>query len=117
MSLVGIDFWVELALVILVTASLRVDEGVEVACRARIWTGMSRPPTGSDDPCDWQTNWSRVLVRVGETKPEVLLSGVEVQGTALSSGSPEKALDRRSLGGTTGKTNWDLAGMIPEVWF
>ncbi|KAI3819460.1 hypothetical protein L1987_13297 [Smallanthus sonchifolius] len=74
----------------------RQSTGVEVAFRARIWTWMSRPPTGSDDPCDWQTNWSRGLVRVGETKSETLLSGVEVLGTALSGCSPEKALDRQT---------------------
>ncbi|KAI3815749.1 hypothetical protein L1987_15430 [Smallanthus sonchifolius] len=56
----------------------------------------SRPPTGSDNPCDGETNWSRGLVRVGETKSGKLLSGVEVQGTALSGCSPEKASDRRT---------------------
>ncbi|KAI3794147.1 hypothetical protein L1987_36775 [Smallanthus sonchifolius] len=56
----------------------------------------SRPPTGSDDPCVGETNWSRGLVRVGETKSGMLLSGVEVQETGLSSGSPEINLDRRT---------------------
>ncbi|KAI3744688.1 hypothetical protein L1987_57777 [Smallanthus sonchifolius] len=125
MSQVEFDFCVELAPEILVVASLRVDEGVGVLNleykqlsmpehssgrdeanqtidrRGGGLSGLnsgvgSRPPTGSDNPCDGETNWSRGLVRVVETKSGKLLSGVEVQGTALSGCSPEKASDRRT---------------------
>ncbi|KAI3814236.1 hypothetical protein L1987_18985 [Smallanthus sonchifolius] len=113
------DFGVESGLDILVQASLRVDEcnGKQLSMpehssgqdeanqtidrRGGGLSGLnsgvgSRPPTGSDNPCDGETNWSRGLVRVGEKKSGKLLSGVEVQGTALSGCSPEKASDRRT---------------------
>ncbi|KAI3794888.1 hypothetical protein L1987_37529 [Smallanthus sonchifolius] len=61
------------------TKLIRHSTGVEVACRARIRTCISRPPTGSDDPYVGETNWSRGNSPVGR--------------------SPEKALDRRTMVG------------------
>ncbi|KAI3808259.1 hypothetical protein L1987_24208 [Smallanthus sonchifolius] len=82
------NFWMKFASETLVTASLRDDE-CDVVFNLRLTVGLnsgvgSRPPTGSDDPYVGETNWSGPFVGVGETRKEMPLAAVEVQGTTLS---------------------------------
>ncbi|KAI3802265.1 hypothetical protein L1987_30395 [Smallanthus sonchifolius] len=99
------------------TKLTRHSTRVEVVCWVRIRMWVSRPPTGSDDPYVGETNWSGPFVRVGETRPDMPLAAVEVQGTALSVARQKKLWTAGQCRGVTGFTICNLAGLVPGVKF